>query len=78
MGLNETERLNISHLYLLMIQFYFVVHLHSNSYISRWFSSVEAVTSLKVNVGKSEVVPVGEVDNLVALVDKVVELLVCQ
>jgi len=77
-GLNETERLNISHLYLLMIQFYFVMHLHSNSYISRWCSFVEAVTSLKVNVGKSEVVPVGEVDNLVALVDKVVELLVCQ
>ena len=57
MGLNETERLNISHLYLLIIQFYFVVHLHSNSYISRWCSSVEAITSLKVNVGKSEVVP---------------------
>lgn len=61
--------MNISHLYLLMIQFYFVVHLHSNSYISGWCSSVEAVTSLKVYVGKSEVVPVDEVDNLVALAD---------
>ena len=61
--------LHISHLLLADDIILFVMHLGKNYYIFRMMLIFfEAITSLKVNVGKSEIVPVGEVGNLDALV----------
>lgn len=78
-GHAATARHYISHLLFVDDTLFYFVDANAEEFFSIVFNCFEAVTGLKVNMGKSEVVPIGNVSNMAKLADilccKIVSLL---